>query len=217
MASLPLVSSSKFPSTALVRSCARQLSLAVLVASLAACVTAPPESPPAPAPAPTVQAPAPAPAPEPAPPPPTPTVTGAEPLREGLAAYQAADYRRAETRLQDALRLGVPMSDQLQAHKTLAFIFCVTRRVPQCEKSFETAFDLAKTASTTFELSRAERGHPQWGPVYSRVLARQGSAVPASKPAAPAAKPAVPAAKPVSPATAKPAVPASAAKPPAQR
>jgi hypothetical protein len=190
----------------------RWLSLALLVASLAACVTPPPGSPPAPAPAPVAQepAPAPAPAPEPPAPPPVAAVTGAEPLREGLAAYQAADYRRAETRLQDALRLGIPTSDQLQAHKTLAFIYCVTRRAPQCEKSFETAFEVAKTANTPFELSRAERGHPQWGPVYSRVLARQSSAAPAAKPAAPT-KPAVP-----RPATPKPTTPASPVKPPAK-
>jgi hypothetical protein len=185
----------------------RWLSLALIVTSLAACVTPPSESPPAPAPAPIVQAPAPAPAPalEPPAPPPAAIVTGAEPLREGLAAYQAADYRRAEARLQDALRLGVPTSDQLQAHKTLAFIYCVTRRAPQCEKSFETAFEVAKTAGTPFELSRAERGHPLWGPVYSRVLARQSSAAPAAKPAAPT--------KPVAP---KPAAPASPVKPPAK-
>jgi hypothetical protein len=207
MNSLHPTQSFEVQSTVSAPTAVRWFSLAVLVASLAACVTPPDESPTTPAPAPVVQAPAPAPAPAPEPPapPPAPAVTGAEPLREGLAAYQAADYRRAETRLQDALRLGIPTSDQLQAHKTLAFIYCVTRRAPQCEKSFETAFEVAKTASTPFELSRAERGHPQWGPVYSRVLARQSSAAPAAKPAAPN-RPAAP----------KPAAPASPVKPPAK-
>jgi hypothetical protein len=144
-------------------------------ALLAACVTPPPPPAPEPvaAPAPVV-APAPEPPPPPSPPPPPPpALSGVDALREGQAAYQSGDYRRSETRLQDALRLGLPAADQIQAHKTLAFIFCISRRNKPCEDAFQTAFTVARSANLSFELSRAERGHPLWGPVYNRVQQRQ--------------------------------------------
>jgi hypothetical protein len=147
------------------------LALWVSVAALATgCAT----NAPAPA-APVVAAPAkPAPAPAPAPTPvPAPAVVvsaGAGALNEGASAFQLGEYRRAETKLLESQKLGLNQSaEQVRAHKTLAFMYCVTKRTAQCEKSFQSAFDLDRS----FELTRAERGHPVWGPVFAKVQKRQ--------------------------------------------
>jgi pyruvate/2-oxoglutarate dehydrogenase complex dihydrolipoamide acyltransferase (E2) component len=141
---------------------------------LTACATAPaPEPTPAPAPATAPVAAAPAPAPAPATPAPAPAPApvaapspGAAALRDGVAAFQQGDYRRAETKLNESQKLGLNLYDeQIQAHKTKAFLYCVTRRTALCEKSFEAAFAMNRA----FDLTRAERGHPVWGPVFAKV------------------------------------------------
>lgn len=135
-------------------------------ALLAACATPPAEPPAA---APVVVAPAPAPAvvtPPPAPPAAPAPSPGAAALRDGTAAFGAGDYKRSEARLLESQKLGLNQpSEQLQAHKTKAFLYCVTRRTALCEKSFTEAFDVDKS----FDLTRAERGHPVWGPVFTKV------------------------------------------------
>ena len=118
--------------------------------------------------APTPVAPAPAPAPVTAPV--IAVSQGAAALREGVKSFEAGEYRRAETRLGDSLKQGLANKDELvRAHKTLAFVYCVTKRTALCEKSFKEAF----TADSGFELSRAERGHPVWGPVFTKVQKQQ--------------------------------------------
>lgn len=163
-------------------SCLHALSIRyALVILLAACAAPPP-----PAPAPVVAAPAmtaappepaapvaaqaaAAPTPEPAPIVEAPS-PGALALAEGVKAFEQGEFRRAETRLGDSLRLGgLKSPEQVQAHKTLAFVYCITRRAALCEKSFQVALAL----DPSFELSRAERGHPVWGPVFARVKRQQ--------------------------------------------
>jgi hypothetical protein len=135
-------------------------------ALLAACATPPAEPPP---PAPVVAAPAPAPAvvaPPPAPPAPPAVSPGAVALREGIAAFGTGEYKRSEAKLLESQKLGLNQTnEQVQAHKTKAFLYCVTRRTALCEKSFAEAFD----ADKSFDLTRAERGHPVWGPVFAKV------------------------------------------------
>jgi hypothetical protein len=156
-----------------------------LAAMLAACASqAPaPEPAPAPAPVPVVVAPAPAPAPAPvyvapapapAPVPAAPVVSGNSPgapaLNEGVAAFQKGEYRRAETKLAESQNLGLKYVDEIvRAYKTQAFLYCVTKRAALCEKSFQSAFDI----DSSFDLSRAERGHPVWGPVFAKVKKKQ--------------------------------------------
>ncbi len=151
---------------------------------LAACASKAPEPAPAPPPAPApvavvVPAPAPAPvyvapAPAPAPVAAAPTVSGnsagAPALNEGVAAFQKGEYRRAETKLAESQKLGLKYVDEIVlAHKTQAFLYCVTKRSAQCEKSFQSAFDI----DSSFDLARAERGHPVWGPVFAKVKKKQ--------------------------------------------
>jgi Tfp pilus assembly protein PilF len=89
-------------------------------------------------------------------------------LWNGLRAYDEGQYAEAERALQDALKTGlVSAKDRANAHKHLAFVYCTSQRAPACEAAFREA----RTADSEFTLSRAETGHPQWGPVYKKVAA----------------------------------------------
>lgn len=156
-----------------------------LAAFLTACASKAPAPEPAPAaPAPVVvEAPAPAPAPVYVAPAPAPTPApvaaapvvsgnsaGAPALNEGVAAFQKGEYRRAEAKLAESQKLGLKYADEMvRAHKTQAFLYCVTKRAALCEKSFQAAFEV----DSKFDLTRAERGHPVWGPVFAKVKRKQ--------------------------------------------
>ena len=87
-------------------------------------------------------------------------------LLAGIRAYEDAQYGEAETQLASALRIGLPsVKDRAAAHKHLAFIYCTSKRVAECE----TAFRAARQADPSFVLSKSESGHPLWGPIYKRV------------------------------------------------
>ena len=88
-------------------------------------------------------------------------------LFEGIRAYDDGQYPQAEGALLKALQAGLRSGrDQASAHKLLAFITCTSERLAECE----TAFRAARAADPAFALSRSEAGHPQWGPVYRRVV-----------------------------------------------
>jgi len=89
-------------------------------------------------------------------------------LLAGIRAYDDAQYPEAEASLKKALagNLASPR-DRATAHKLLAFIYCTSERVPECEA----AFRAARKEDPAFTLSRSEAGHPLWGPVYQRVAA----------------------------------------------
>lgn len=89
-----------------------------------------------------------------------------EALRAGVRAYRDAHYDEAEARLQAALADGlVSAKDRANAHKHLAFIYCTSARMSECEAEFRRA----READPAFELDRSEAGHPLWGPVYRRL------------------------------------------------
>jgi len=89
-------------------------------------------------------------------------------LLAGLRAYDDALYVDAERELSKALATGlVSAKDRAAAYKHLAFVYCTSERVKQCED----AFRAARAADAEFALSRAEAGHPLWGPVYKRIAA----------------------------------------------
>jgi Tfp pilus assembly protein PilF len=88
-------------------------------------------------------------------------------LLTGMRAYDEAQYPQAERALQTALYTGLNSPrDRASAYKLLAFIYCTSSRVADCEASFRAA----READPTFALTRSEAGHPQWGPVYRRVV-----------------------------------------------
>ena len=87
-------------------------------------------------------------------------------LLAGMRAYDDGQYPRAEQSLNQALSTGLASpKDRAAAHKYLAFIYCTSNRVPACEAQFRAA----RVDDPAFALSKAEAGHPQWGPVYQRV------------------------------------------------
>ncbi len=87
-------------------------------------------------------------------------------LLAGLRAYDDGQYGDAERELTLALSTGlVSAKDRAAAHKHLAFVYCTSQRLKPCE----VAFRAARGADADFLLSRAEAGHPLWGPVYKRV------------------------------------------------
>jgi Tfp pilus assembly protein PilF len=88
-------------------------------------------------------------------------------LLTGMRAYDDAQYAQAERALTTALQSGLTSpKDKASAHKLLAFIYCTSSRMRDCEASFRAA----READPAFALSRSESGHPLWGPVYRRVV-----------------------------------------------
>jgi Tfp pilus assembly protein PilF len=89
-------------------------------------------------------------------------------LYAGWRAYDDGQYADAERELKNALGAGLRSAkDRASAHKLLAFVYCTSRRLAECES----AFRAARAADPEFTLGRAEAGHPVWGPVYRKVAA----------------------------------------------
>ena len=87
-------------------------------------------------------------------------------LLAGMRAYDDGQYADAERELKRSLDVGLSSPrDRATAQKHLAFIYCTSQRAEACEKAFRDAL----SADSSFALSKAEAGHPQWGPVYRRV------------------------------------------------
>ena len=82
---------------------------------------------------------------------------------EGLRLYRAGQYDDAIARFA-AVRS--PPSLRVQALKHTAFGYCVTNRLPLCQRAFQDALAL----SPAFRLTKAEQGHPVWGPVFTKAL-----------------------------------------------
>lgn len=91
---------------------------------------------------------------------------GERALLTGLRAYDDAHYVEAEKQLNLALKSGlVSTRDMVAANKHLAFIYCSTNRIVDCEAAFRNA----RRADPSFTLSKSEAGHPLWGPVFKRT------------------------------------------------
>ena len=86
-------------------------------------------------------------------------------LLGAMRAYDDADYPSVERQADEALKLGLRSPrDLATAHKLRAFVYCTSNRIGPCEAEFRAA----RTADPSFALTRAEAGHPVWGPVYLR-------------------------------------------------
>ena len=89
-------------------------------------------------------------------------------LLTGLRAYEDGQYVDAERELKKALEIGLASAkDRASANKHLAFVYCTSNRASACDQAFRAALE----ADPEFALSKAEAGHPLWGPVYRRVTA----------------------------------------------
>jgi hypothetical protein len=91
---------------------------------------------------------------------------GAPLLTAGITQYEAGEYELAENNLKSALTLGLAdPTDQITAHKYLAFLYCISGLEALCQMEFAKIFDI----DPQFTLSPAETGHPMWQPVYDKV------------------------------------------------
>ena len=113
-------------------------------------------------------------------------------LNDGLKKYDGGSYDEAMKNFLLALDSGqLPMADQLNARKHMAFVHCLSGREANCKEEFEKVL----TLDAKFELSPAEAGHPIWGPIYRVTrtefeLRKSGRALPETtvKPLSPGEK-----------------------------
>ena len=91
-------------------------------------------------------------------------------LAAGIKAYEAGNYDDSERLLQRSLEENLTFkSDQINAHKHLAFVYCVTNEERKCREQFRKVLEL----DPRFELDKSESGHPIWGPVFRSVRAKK--------------------------------------------
>lgn len=87
-------------------------------------------------------------------------------LSLGIRAYEDGNYRRSTQLLKSALAADLFLnSDQVAAHKYLAFIYCAQSRERACRDEFRKALEI----NPKLELTPAESGHPSWGPVFKSL------------------------------------------------
>ena len=90
-------------------------------------------------------------------------------LAQGLRQYEEGEYADAAASFYAALNKGLPVRDQVNAHKHLAFIYCSADLEPACRNAFRDAL----IADPKMDLDAAEAGHPSWGPVFQYVRAQR--------------------------------------------
>ena len=87
-------------------------------------------------------------------------------LMGAMRAYDDADYLAVERQANEAMKLGLRSNrDVATAHKLRAFVYCTSNRLAACADEFRAA----RAADPNFALSKAEAGHPVWGPVYQKT------------------------------------------------
>ena len=95
---------------------------------------------------------------------------GSQALSAGIQNYEDGKYKTATKNLKSSLDLGLAdQSDAVQAHKYLAFIYCLSNQEKKCRDEFRKV--LAKDSQ--FDLKPEEAGHPIWGPVFQTVKAER--------------------------------------------
>ena len=118
-------------------------------------------------------------------------------LGQGIALFDAKNFKQAERALQSALFAGLPdRQERASAHKYLAFVSCSNSEWSRCEAEFESAF----AARPSFTLEAYEIQNTPWRDAYLRAqnrwAGRCGRVALTAVPPAPAlptgAKPAAP-------------------------
>jgi hypothetical protein len=103
-------------------------------------------------------------------------VTPEQLVQEGSALYDKGDYRGAIRKLITARDAADEGSSAKKASlRLLAFSYCVSNQRVLCRQQFSALLAL----EPTFQLSRAEAGHPLWGPVF--IEAKSATAAAARK------------------------------------
>ena len=95
---------------------------------------------------------------------------GQQDLAKGVKEYEDGNYAEASRLLQSSLDQGLSAkSDQVRAHKYLAFIHCISGREQRCRDEFRAALKI----DPSFELAANEAGHPIWGPAFRSAKGRK--------------------------------------------
>lgn len=139
--------------------------LIALCLALSACAGIKPAAPKVTATAPAASSARAAPAPVTTAPALLPAPTPISVLAEGIALYEKGDYNGAIKRLALANVPAAPKATQLSALKFTAFSYCLTGRQTLCRQQFEKALKI----DPSFDLEAGEKGHPMWGPAWSKA------------------------------------------------
>lgn len=99
--------------------------------------------------------------------------TATETVQNARSAYSSGDYSRTIQLLSHASEIDrSDRATQIEAHKLMAFSYCVTGKVLSCRAEFRKILDI----DPRFELSAAERGHPTWGPAFEAARRQRAAA-----------------------------------------
>jgi PEGA domain len=90
-------------------------------------------------------------------------------LGQGIALFDAKNFKQAERALQSALFAGLPdRQERASAHKYLAFVSCSNSEWSRCETEFDSAF----SARPSFALEAYEIQNTPWRDAYLRAQNR---------------------------------------------
>jgi uncharacterized lipoprotein YajG len=95
-------------------------------------------------------------------------------IAEANKQFTAGDFKAVVVTLNTSKAIDFSSTaTQVQAHKLLAFSYCITKKTSLCNAEAQRVMVL----DPTFQLSEAERSHPMWGPAFA--AARKKVAPPA--------------------------------------
>lgn len=95
-------------------------------------------------------------------------------IAEANRQFTAGDFKAVIAHLNTSKAIDFSSTaTQVQAHKLLAFSYCLTKKTALCNTEAERVMLL----DPGFQLSEAERSHPMWGPAFD--AARKKVALPA--------------------------------------
>lgn len=84
-------------------------------------------------------------------------------LQQGMQHYRDNRYDAALADLNAALDSGrLKRTDEINARKHLAFLYCASNREAQCREQFQSILKI----DADFDLAPNEASHPNWGPVW---------------------------------------------------
>ncbi|ATQ76380.1 hypothetical protein CR152_18985 [Massilia violaceinigra] len=95
-------------------------------------------------------------------------------IAEANKQFAAGDFKAVIAHLNTSKAIDFSSAaTQVQAHKLLAFSYCITKKTALCNAEAERVMLL----DPGFQLPEAERSHPMWGPAFD--AARKKAALPA--------------------------------------
>lgn len=95
-------------------------------------------------------------------------------IAEANRQFAAGDFKAVIANLGGSKAIDFSSTaTQVQAHKLLAFSYCITRKTALCNAEAERVMQL----DPGFQLPEAERSHPMWGPAFE--AARKKAVLPA--------------------------------------